>query len=154
MDPLSAVLAFTGLGASLITLVDAISEVSTKLLELRRKFKDAPRSILQLNDDLQKLRALLVIIQARFSRDEAADYPPALRFICENSIMQLKKELRELHMIVNRSSAKSTLTVGVGFKAKVQHVLAESTIQEFRGRIGTHIMYLGMMHTPLITLTI
>ncbi|KAL9080451.1 MAG: hypothetical protein Q9157_000765 [Trypethelium eluteriae] len=151
MDPLSAVLAFTGLGASLITLVDAISEVSTKLLEVRRKFKDAPRSILELNDDLEKLRALSIAIQARFSRDEAAEDPHTLRIICESFIERLEKELRELHMVVNRSSAKSTLTVGVGFKAKVQHVLAESTVQEFRGRIGTYIMYLDMVHTLLNT---
>lgn len=47
MDPLSAALAFTGLAASLITIVDTIFEVSKKLLELQAKFKDAPRKILQ-----------------------------------------------------------------------------------------------------------
>jgi hypothetical protein len=79
MDPITAVLAFTGLTSSLITIVDTIFEVSKKLLELQQKFKDAPGKIVLLHHDLQNLQALLLAIKARFSGDEAMEYPSALR---------------------------------------------------------------------------
>jgi hypothetical protein len=147
MDPITAVLAFTGLTSSLITIVDTIFEVSKKLLELQRKYKNAPKKILQLHHDLKNLRALVIAIQARFSGNEALDYPPALRGLCESFTVQLEQDLRELQKIVNRSNTKSNSLVSKGFKAQVCHVLAETTINEFHSRISTHIGYLSMVQT-------
>ena len=145
MDPITAVLAFTGLTSSLITIIDTIFEVSKKLLELQQKFKDAPRKIVQLHHDLQNLRALLVAIQARFSGDEAVEYPPELRAVYESFTVQLEQDLQELQKIVDRSNNKSNSLVSKGFKAQARHVLAETTINEFHGRISTHVGYLGMV---------
>jgi hypothetical protein len=133
MDPITAVLAFTGLTSSLITIVDTIFEVSKKLLELQRKYKNAPKKILQLHHDLQNLRALVIA--------------PALRGLCESFTVQLEQDLRELQKIVNRSNTKSNSLVSKGFKAQVCHVLAETTINEFHSRISTHIGYLSMVQT-------
>jgi phosphopantothenate synthetase len=85
MDPLSSALAFTGLDTSLITIVDTILKVSTKLLELRRKFKDASRNILELHRDLQNLRALVTVIQAPFSGDGALNCSSSLPAIARAS---------------------------------------------------------------------
>lgn len=147
MDPVSAVLAFTGLSASLITIVDTIFELSKKMHELQKKFKHAPRKILQLHQDLQNLRALVMAIQARFSSDEAINYPSALRAVCESFIVQLERDLQELENIVDRSNSKLNFPAGKVFKERVQHVLAESTINEFHSRISTHIGYMIMVQT-------
>jgi hypothetical protein len=149
MDPITAVLAFTGLASSLITIVDTIFEVSKKLLELQQKYKDAPRKILQLHHDLQNLRALVIAIQAQLSCNEAMDYPypPALRAVCESFAVQLEQDLQELEKIVNRSNTESNSLISKGFKAQARQALAETTINEFRGRISTHIGYLSMAQT-------
>lgn len=149
MDPLSAVLAFTGFSASLLTIVDAIAKVSTTLLALQKRFKQAPKKIVQLHHDLQNLHALVIAIQSQIC-DETIDFPPALQEICQSVAVQLEKTLEELSEAVSRIDNKSVVPNGKGFRARAQHVLAESTIDEFLGRISTHFGYL-IMAQVLIT---
>jgi hypothetical protein len=84
MDPISAVVAFTGYSASLITILGAICKFSRTLIDFQKKLKEAPRKVPQLHRDLENLRALVEAIHVQFSSDESTDYPSALRGICEN----------------------------------------------------------------------
>jgi hypothetical protein len=145
MDPITSILAITGLTSSLITIVETILKVSKTLLELQQKFKDAPGKIVQLHHDLQNLQALLLAIKAQLSGDEAMEYPSVLRAVCRSFTVQLEQDLQELEKIVDRSSNKSKSLLSKGLKAQSRLVLAETTINEFRGRISTHVGYLSMV---------
>lgn len=145
MDPLSAVLAFTGLSASLITLIDATIHISKKLVQLQNRLKQASSKILQLQHDLQNLRSLMEAIQARLYEQDATGHPPTLRTLCESFVEQLKKDLLELQQIVEKLATEPGPLTAKRFKAQARQVLAESTIADFHGRIATHIGYLGMV---------
>lgn len=147
MDPLSGVLAFTGLASSLITLAETVLRISKKLYELHRKFKNAPKKMLELNQDLQNLHTLIQAISTQFIGSEAIDYPTTLRAVCENFIMQLEKDLKELNTTVNKLNTESSYPFGKRLKVQAQQILAESTVNEFRGRISTHMGYLSLVQT-------
>ena len=75
MDPVTATVAFVGFGASLITLVAAVGDTSKAFFELQRKFKDAPKSTVRLQQDLQNIQLLLVAIKNRSLEYEGIDVP-------------------------------------------------------------------------------
>ncbi|KAH7371240.1 hypothetical protein BKA66DRAFT_444196 [Pyrenochaeta sp. MPI-SDFR-AT-0127] len=147
MDPLSAVLAFTGFSASLLTIVDAIAKVSSTLVELQKKFKNAPKKIKQLHHDLQNLQALVIAIQARICSVKTIDYPPSLQELCGSLAVQLEQTLEELNAVASRIESKSVTPDSKAYRARTKHVLAETTIDDFLRRISTHFGYLIMVQT-------
>jgi hypothetical protein len=147
MDPVTVALAVTGLTSSLITIAETIFKISKTLLEFQQKYKDAPRRILQLYNDLQNLWALVLVIKARYSTDEAINYPPALQTICESFTTQLEQDLRELQAIIDRPSTKLSIPISKKFRVQAKYVFSEGTMNEFHGRISTHFGYLSMVQT-------
>jgi hypothetical protein len=145
MDPLSAVVAFAGFSASLITIIDTISKLSITLIEVQRKFKDSPRKLSQLCRDLENLRALLEAIHTRFSVDEAAGFASGFQTIGESFIKELGYDLQDLQAIIDDAHSKSRLPLSKGLTVKIRHLLVESTINDYHRRISTHICNLIMV---------
>ncbi len=149
MDPLSTVVAFVGLSASMITISDTVVKVSKKVLELQKKFKDAPKKLLRLYHDLQRLDDLLRAIHARICSDEAVNYPPELRALCQNFTTQLEQDLDELHEHVSEAISKWSIAFGKGLRARAQYVSTENAIPGFHREISAHVAQLTLIQTMM-----
>lgn len=148
MDPLTAVMAFTGLSASLLTIADAAIKLSKTLYDIQRRFKKAPAKIQQLRQELKTLSELLTIIKS--ANDQAVAVPAALQSTLQSLAAQLEHDLQELQTITDSSTNhKSRFPISKTLQIQMHHVLAESTINEFHDRISKHVAYLTLMQSVL-----
>lgn len=79
MDPASGTIASIGLTTSLKTLLGLVIESSETPYNLQGKFRQAPKSILRLQQDLRNFEALLSKIQTRFQEHGGIDLPQGSR---------------------------------------------------------------------------
>ena len=142
MDPVTATVTFVGLSASLVTLVTAVGETSKAIFELQRKLKDAPKSTVRLQQDLQNLQLLLLAIKNQSLEYEGSDVPQALQDLWNSFIVQLEGDICDFKTKI------STFNISrQGLKARICHVFAESTVNEFHKRYSAHIQNLMIVQT-------
>lgn len=125
MDPVTATATFVGLSASLVTLVAAVADTSMALFELQRKLKDAPRSIVRLQQDLQNLQQLLFVMKSQSLEYEGIEIPQALQDLWNSVTVQLEGDIRDFKINISSFSLSRQ-----GLQARIGRVFAEGTVNE------------------------
>lgn len=142
MDPVTATLTFVGFSASLITLLAAVGDTSKALFELQRKIKNAPKSAERLHQDLQILQQLLASIKDQSLEYEGVDVPQLLQHLWSSFVLQLESDIHDF-----KAKMSTSKLLRQGLKARIGHVFAEGTVNEFHKRYSAHIQNLIMIQT-------
>ena len=132
-DPLS----FT---ASLIAVATLVAASSKKIYDLRGEFKDAPKDVENLLEQLQTFENLLKELEAQLG-DHQSSAPPqeTLLQVWGSSIAQMKRDVESLQQVLSmvepllkkRSRSSKILLVA-------RHILSEKEVEKYQRKIDTH----------------
>ena len=149
MDPASATVAFVGFSASLTALVGLVMKCSKSLYDLQRKLREAPKGILQLQQDLRNFQALLVETQSRVCVDGGNSVPQGFRELWENISLEMRQDMEDFMATVSRYSAQFGNPLRKKAQMRIRYIFDENAVQEFHRRISRHIGCLSMVQASI-----
>lgn len=126
---MEAALAFTGLAASLVTLLAVVHDSCKTIHAVSGFYKKAPRLLIQLKDDVDRTEDLLraIVIQSRRRKSELVS--EELRELWDKTRAQLETDYKEINSIVKKLHKKS----------RVNFYFKGDQIESLKIRIGRHI---------------
>jgi hypothetical protein len=135
-----AVIAFAGLAASLVTLVAVVNDSCKTVHEIWGFYKEAPKLLVQVRDNLDLIRALLVAIESASRSRGSQIVSKELQRLWQKTKKQMERDFKDLQTEFQK-------LIGSG---RVKFYFAQDRLGRIQSRICKHIETLQLIKSLAI----
>lgn len=150
MDPASAVVAFVGFSASVVTLCGFVVESSRTLYELQDKVRNAPEELRNILATFHNLEVLLTEMQHLSSEVSSMDIPARQKEAWMSTVGTLESDMVSfrgwLFQHFKLDVYQHALKKQTGLRRRVQVFFAEDRIKTFQQSITLHTAQLSILY--------
>lgn len=150
MDPGTAVVAFTGFAASVITIVGLVTESCKTLYNLQAKVKHASEDFQRLSEKLRTLERLLAELQKSVVGED--DVSTETQTVWKETVAQMEADMSRFNSLLRQLEKKmgTESLSGLNVRMRVKWVFMDDPVADYNNRLAWHIQSLQMIQGSII----